>query len=62
MEGRVFRGQRGDAVLGKAELQQARLLVEHGAGDQLREDLVVEAERRRLFARQALAELLRQRR
>ena len=56
LEGRVLGRQRGEAVLGKAEPHLARLLVEHGAGHELRQHLVVEAERLRLLARQALAE------
>ena len=42
-----------------AEPELARLLVEHRAGHQLRQHLLVDAERLRLFARQPLAEALR---
>ena len=59
LEGRIVHGQRGQLVLGQAEAEFAGLLVEHGAGDQLRQHLVLDAERLGLFAREAGAELLR---
>ena len=59
LEGRVFARELRQPVLGDAEPELARLLVEHRAGDQLRQHLLVDAERHRLLARQPRAELLR---
>ena len=59
LESRVLPGQFGQPVLGEAEPELARLFVEHGTAKQLRQHLVVDAESRCLFARDALAELLR---
>src|SRR5206468_3096447 len=60
LEGGVFPRELRQPVLGDAEPELARLLVEHGAGDQLRHDLLVYAKSLRLLARQPCAELLRQ--
>src|SRR6185312_647621 len=51
----------GDAPGGYAEAEPAGLFIENGAGDELRKDLLVDAECGRLLARQALAKPLRQR-
>ena len=60
MEGGILSRERGDPVLGKAETERAGLFAEQGAGDELGQDEIVDAERRRLLARQPLAETLRQ--
>ena len=59
LEGRIFTRELRQPVLGDAEPELARLLVEHRAGHQLRQHLLVDAERRGLLARQPDAELLR---
>ncbi len=59
LEGGVRHGELRQLVLRKAEAELACLLVEHGAGNELRQNLFVDAERLGLLARQPRAELLR---
>ncbi len=61
VEGRVLGGEFGQTLLGHAELHLACLLVEHGAGDELPQHLLLDAERLGLLLGQALAEALRKR-
>ena len=59
LEGRIFARQCRQLVLGDAEPELARLLVENRAGDKLPEHLLIDAEGSRLLAGQAGSQLLR---
>src|SRR5690606_7778760 len=59
-EGRVLCRQRSKAVTRQAKTHLASLLVEHGASNELRQHLIVDAEGLRLLTGQRRAELLRE--
>ena len=59
-ERRIFSGEGGQPIARQAQAHLARLFIERSACDQLRQNLIVDAERAGLFTGNRRAELLRE--